>query len=184
MPEHLEIIDACALLNLYASGFLESILKSRPMPCCVVEQVKQESLFIRKPSDSAASYDREPVRLEPFFQSGLLKLVKLENEAEQNMFINLAAQIDDGEAATIAVAIARSMQVVTDDKKAIRVLKQEAPTLVCLSTLEVVKGWSEVLAINPAELKMALENILKHANYLPSKKHHLFAWWQSALNTF
>lgn len=182
MPEHLEIIDACALLNLYASGFLEPILKSRPMPCCLVEQVKQESLFIRKPSDSAASYDREPVMLEPFFQSGLLKLVKLENDAEQNLFINLAAQIDDGEAATIAVAIARGMQVVTDDKKAIRVLKQEASTLICLSTLDVVKAWSETMAIEPLQVKTALENIIKYANYLPSKKHHLFDWWQVSLN--
>jgi len=183
MPEHLEIIDACALLNLYASGSLEAILKSRRQPCCVVEQVKQESLFIRKPSDSATSYDRKPVVLEPFFQSGLLKLVKLESEAEQELFVNLAAQIDDGEAATIAVAISRRMQVVTDDKKAIRVLKQEAPTLICLSTLDVVKAWSEAMAIEPTQIKTALESIIKHANYLPGKKHHLFDWWQTAVNT-
>lgn len=182
MPEHLEIIDACALLNLYASGFLEPILRSRPMPCCVVEQVKRESLFIRKPSDSATSYDREPVVLEPFFQSGLLKLVKLENEAEQNLFVNLAAQIDDGEAASIAVAITHKMQVVTDDKKAIRVLKQEAPTLVHLSTLEVIKTWSEKEKIEPGVVKSALENIIKRANYFPSKKHPLFEWWRAMLN--
>ncbi len=183
MADHFEILDACALLNLYASGSLEAILKSRHLPCCVVEQVKQESLFIRKPSDTSTGYEYEPVVLDGYFQSGLLNLVKLESEIERELFVNLAAQIDDGEAATIAIAIARNMQVVTDDKKAVRVLKQEAPKLIWFSTLDVVKTWSETGAISPAELRTALLNILKHANYLPGKKHHLLNWWQIAVNT-
>jgi predicted nucleic acid-binding protein len=121
--------------------------------------------------------------LDPYFQSGLLKLVKLENETEQNLFVNLAAQIDDGEAATIAVAIRRGMQVVTDDKKAIRVLKQEAPALIQLTTVEIIKTWSEKEKVEPGVVKSALENVIKRANYFPSKKHPLFEWWRAMLNT-
>jgi predicted nucleic acid-binding protein len=182
MTTKLEILDACALLNLYASGFMEAILANRPRQCCVVEQVQKESLFIRKPSDSGVGFDKEPVTLESYFQTGRLRLVKLESENEQNLFVNLAAQIDDGEAATIAVAISRDMQVATDDKKAIRILQQEAPNLTRLSTLDIIKLWSEIVSITPVELKTALENILKYASYRPGKNHHLFEWWQRALN--
>ena len=181
MAQFLEIIDACAVLNLHASGFFESILRSRPDSCCVVEQVKNESLFIRKPSDSITGYEYEPITLDQYFQNDLLKLVKLENNTEQELFVNLAATVDDGEAATIAVAISHNMRVVTDDKKAVRVIKQEAPRLVCLSTLDVVKAWSEARAIEPSQIKTALENIIVHANYVPNSKHHLFEWWQARL---
>lgn len=183
MTSHLEIFDACALINLYASNFMGEIISSRQARCCVVEQALRESLFIRKPSDTGASFDKEPVVLAPYFTSGALHSVKLETEEEQNLFVNLAFQIDDGEAATIAIAISRQMQVITDDKKAIRILRQEASGIACLSTLEIVKAWSETLSVNPEQIKAALSNILKYANYRPGKGHPLFAWWQGIMNS-
>jgi len=183
MTSHSEILDACALINFYASSFMDEIISSRQAQCHVVEQALQESLFIRRSSDTGMGFDKEPVLLDTFFQSGALQRAKLECEAEQNLFANLALQIDDGEAATIAIAILRNMQVVTDDKKAIRILKQEAPGIVCLSTLAVIKAWSETMSINPEQIKMALSNILKHANYRPGKGHPMFEWWQHIMNS-
>lgn len=183
MTSHSEIFDACALINLYASSFMGEIISSRQARCCVVEQASQESLFIRRPSDVGASFDKEPVELAPYFNSGALQSVKLKTEAEKNSFVNLALQIDDGEAATIAIAISRQMKVITDDKKAVRILKQEAPSIACLSTLEVIKAWSDTLAIQPEQIKTALSNILKYANYRPGKGHPLFAWWQNMMNS-
>lgn len=183
MASHSEIFDACTLINLYASSFMGEIITSRRAQCYVVEQAFQESLFIRRPSDTGASFDKEPVVLTPYFNNGKLQSVKLENEDEQNLFVNLAFQIDDGEAATIAIAISRHMQVITDDKKAIRILKQEAPGIACLSTLEIIKAWSETLSIQPEQIKAALSNILKYANYRPGKGHQLFAWWLTIINS-
>jgi len=183
MTSHSEIFDACTLINLYASNFMDEIISSRQARCCVVEQASRESLFIRRSSDTGTSFDKEPVVLAPYFNSGALQSVKLETADEQNLFVNLALQIDDGEAATIAIAISRQMQVITDDKKAIRILKQEAPGIVCLSTLEVIKAWSETLSIQSEQIKAALSNILKYANYRPGKGHPLFAWWQSIMNS-
>ena len=183
MTSHAEIFDACALINLYASNFMDAIIASRQKPCYVVEQASRESLFIRRPSDTGTNFDKEPVVLTPYFNSSALQAVKLETEDEQNSFVNLALQIDDGEAATIAVAISRQMHVITDDKKAIRILKQEAPGIVCFSTLEVVKVWGERSGIQPEQIKRALSNILKYANYRPGKGHPLFVWWQSIMNS-
>ena len=114
MPEPTAIIDACCLINFYASTFLESILKTLPLKFYIVEHVKNESLYIRKPDESERGFDYEPINLDQYYKSNLLKVVSLETESEKNLFINLADQLDDGEAATFAIAINRKMQVITD----------------------------------------------------------------------
>jgi predicted nucleic acid-binding protein len=181
MPEPTAIIDACCLINFYASTFLDSILKNLPLNFYVVEQVKYESLYIRKPDESERGFDYEPISLDQYFKSNLLKVISLETEGEKNLFINLADQLDDGEAATLAIAISRKMRVITDDKKAIRILRQDFPAIHYLTTLDIIKEWSDKNFIEIEELKKALTNILIRANYLPPKKHHLFNWWKSIL---
>ncbi len=114
-----------------------------------------------------------------YIQSGQLKLVNLENEIEMGLFVRFAKGLDDGEAATIALAIEREMDVVTDDKKAIQTLREEAPSVEILTTLDIIKGWCESAGINRDDVKLALENIRICANYQPSKNHDLFQWWES-----
>lgn len=181
MPDPLAILDACSLINLYASGYFKSILSSQPVQFCIVEQVKNESLSIRKQAASETDDEYEAIVLDPYFLSGQLKLMRLETEDEKGLFVNLASRIDDGEAATFSIAITRNLQVVTDDRKAIRILKQEAPNIICLSTLDVMKTWSEMTSIGAVEIKQALKNIFLCANYRPSKKHYLFNWWVNIL---
>ncbi|HEX9971564.1 MAG TPA: hypothetical protein VGD14_05800 [bacterium] len=183
MSEPTAIIDACSLINFYASTFLESILKNMPLNFYIVEQVKNESLYIRTPAESERGFDYEPINLDQHFKSDLLKVVSLEADSEKSLFINLADQLDDGEAATLALAISRKMQVITDDKKAIRIIIQDFPAIHYLTTLDIIKEWSKRNLIETKELKKALHNILIHANYLPPKKHHLFNWWKSILES-
>lgn len=175
------ILDACALINFYASGFFESILSSFRTQSCIVEQVNEESLFVKKPTDIPLQYDYVPIVLQGYTQRGTLRLVRLETEIEKNFFIKLAKRLDDGEAATIALAIEREMKVVTDDKKAIQILDNEAPNIEILTTLDVMKTWCENTSINKHDIKLALEDIRILANYQPSKNHHLFQWWRSQL---
>jgi len=181
VSERWVIFDACSLINFYASGFFESILSSFKTQSCIVEQVKKESLFVRKPSDLQSMYDYDPIILERYTQSGQLKLVKLETEIEKDLFIKLAKRLDDGEAATIALAVTREMDVVTDDKKAIQTLNEEAPNIETLTTLDIMKDWCENTLMRKEDIKLALENICICANYEPRKNHHLFQWWTSQL---
>ena len=183
MASSSEILDACALINLYASKFMSEIISSRPAQCYVVEQVLQESLFIRRPSDTGVGFDKEPLALTSLFDSDQIRTVELQSEEEKGSFVNFALQIDDGEAATIAIAISRQMQVVTDDKKTIRLLKRETPGTACFSTLEVIKTWSEECLVGFDATKAALSNVLKYANYRPGKGHPLFEWWHTILNS-
>ncbi len=181
MAERGIIIDACSIINFYASEFFDSILSSFETQCCIVTQVSEESLFIRTPPDSQSKFDYKPIALQDYVQLGKLKLVKLETETEKKVFIKLAQRLDDGEAATIALAIKREMKVVTDDKKAIQIFYEEASNIEILTTLDVMKFWYENSSVNDEDIKLALSNIRVYANYLPSRNHHLFQWWLSRL---
>lgn len=181
MPDNLEILDACALLNLYASQYLEPILKSRAGEFFIVEQVRRESLFIRKSVETTSGFEYEAVILDSIFQGGLLKLVNLEAEDEIKLFVEIASHLDDGEAATIAVAIKRQMAFVTDDRKARRIFKQQNPATSCLSTLEIIKEWHEQEHNDLRLTQIALQNILQYANYKPGKNHPHFDWWNTML---
>lgn len=181
MPDTSEILDACSLLNLYASQYLEPILKSRAGQFYIVEQVRQESLYIRKPAETSPGFEYEQVKLDPYFLSGLIKLVSLDTEDEISFFVELAANLDDGEAATIAIAIKRQMTFVTDDRKAMRIFKQQNPPTGSLSTLEIIKEWHEQEKNDPKLTKTVLQNILQYANYKPAKNHYLFEWWNTMI---
>jgi len=169
------IIDACALINFYASGKFDSILQKQPAQAYIVEEVKSESLFIK---NFAKSGEYQPILLDHFLNTGLIKLVKLKTSAEKHLFVNLACQIDDGEAATLAIASSRKMQIITDDRKAIRVLKQEVPKVKQCSSLAIIKHWCESQSVSKKEIKKALKNIHECARYQPHHGHQLYDWWR------
>ena len=171
------ILDSCSLINFYASGFFKAILSCVETQICVVQQVSEESLFVRKPIEPQQKFGYEPIILDAYYAKDQLKLLELETEREKSLFVELARLLDDGEAATLALAIERKMIVVTDDRKAIRILQEEAPRITIWTTLDVIKTWQEINSVTNEDVRTALENIRVCANYQPSLNHRLFSWW-------
>ncbi|QNP29600.1 hypothetical protein [Cylindrospermopsis curvispora] len=68
-------------------------------------------------------------QFEDAIKQGLLSIVDFESEIEATNFVNYTVEIDDGEAATGAIAISRGWAIGTDDKKATKFLSQESPSL-------------------------------------------------------
>jgi hypothetical protein len=171
-PSHL-LIDTCCLLNLCASGELLNILQviSISAQATIVEEVKRELLEIENIE-----------QFEDALKQGLLLIVDLESEAEETAFVNYAVEIDDGEAATGAIAINRGWAIATDDKKATKFLSQESPSLQIISTPEIIKYWSETANIEPLKLNKVLTEIRVKARYSPNKNHLLKTWWETAIN--
>ena len=67
---------------------------------------------------------------------------RLETASEEAHFVELAANLDDGEAMTGAIGRNRGYAVAIDDRKARRVLGEWAHELRLISTLEIVRRWS------------------------------------------
>lgn len=175
------VIDACCVLNFCASGNFIAILQAIPAQVVVSEVVKEKEL---KTLQSLEGDDNEGViQFETAIKQGLLLVVDFESESEEEKFVNYAFELrDDGESATCAIAISRGWGMATDDKKAIAFFQQEAPHLQILSTLEIVKHWSEEANLDPAAVGIALKAIRVKGRYIPHRNHPLLSWWETIID--
>jgi len=164
------LIDSCCMLNLCSSGQLLSILPLIPAKAAIVQEVKQELQKIENAID-----------FETAITKGLLLTVDFESEAEEEAFVNYAAYLDDGEAATGAIAINRGWAMATDEKKATKFFTQESSSLQIISTLEIIKHWSEVANIEQLTLNYVLNQIRVKGHYIPPRNHPLRSWWETVI---
>jgi hypothetical protein len=147
------------------SGHMEDILQA--IPGCVTL-----ATFV---------LDEEMLRsnLQPLIARGLIHVVSPESEAEETSFVNFAAELDDGEAITGAIAIHRHWSIATDDRKARRIFARTNPQVQLLSTPELLKHWVDTHNPPIEVVCEALQNIQTHARYKPPATHALYAWWQA-----
>ncbi|MGH2531664.1 MAG: PIN domain-containing protein [Thermomicrobiales bacterium] len=176
----LTFLDACAVVNLYATRWMESILTSVGNPVAIADVVEQEAQFVYRGGTGDDAREREPVELQPLVASGLLSVISTTDEEELLTFIDLTREIDEGEAMTVALAIHRGCIVVTDDRKASRVLERRGVPR--RSTLDVVKAWSERDAVQPDTLRGVLTDLRQRGRYEPARSHPLRSWWGDALD--
>lgn len=174
------ILDACVLMNLYASGWIEAILSAISETCTVAIYVAEsEALSVYAKAKSDILGEKERVQLQPLFDKGLLRAVDLESEEERASFLLLSAQrLDDGEAITMAIAQHRRWAVATDDRRAIRIFNAHYGHIQIISTPELVKHWQEVRNPEPRVWQQAIVDIELKANYLVGRMHPLYNWWQ------
>jgi hypothetical protein len=172
------LLDACTLLNLYATGCLEEILTGLDYRFGVVEYVVwSEALFIDRPDHVPP--DREQVDLDALVERAVIKLVEIADDSEAELFLKLALELDDGEARTLAVAASRGWSVATDDRKAHRIAAKECPRVQLLRSLELVKEWADVNMIERVRIRELLLRIRDRANFIPGKHDPTVLWWRS-----
>lgn len=174
------LLDACCALNLYATEHMEEILRVAPHPCAIAQKVEEESLFVLRGGQGPDAGGKIPVDLAPLYASGVLTVLPLE-AAELVDYVNFAAELDDGEAMTCAIALHRGGAVATDDRKARRVLTRDATHLRLLSTLDLVRDWAQQQQIASATLRAVLANIRDRASYIPGRNHALRSWWDISI---
>lgn len=173
------LIDACSLINLFATRHLEDIVSGRPEHLAIVEEVRRESQFVFRDGGDQNRRIREPVDWDNFISSGLLTLVDDPSEAEAQTFIDLSVELDDGEAMTGAIAIHRGYGVITDDRKASRLLMSLDVDV--MSSLDIVADWIEEERIPVDGAAAILLDIRIGARYLPPRTHSRYEWWVSTM---
>lgn len=119
---------------------------------------------------------REEIDLDPLAASGdLQRLVLTDDEIVR--FVALAREIDDGEAATLAVAESRGLAVATDDRKARRILSTLSPQLAVTSTAALVRAWA-VDRIDE-DIRTCIKLIERRASFVPTGADPDGDWWRS-----
>ena len=108
---------------------------------------------------------------------GTIDLVTL-GEDESEVFVSLARDIDDGEAATIAVASHRGLAVATDDRRARHVATALNPPVRLIHTTEVVKRWADQPGVDAQQAADAVQSIKVRASYVPARDDPHLSWWR------
>lgn len=170
------IIDACCLINLYASGEEASILRAYRGDYFVSEHVRSEAVSIRRPDlQDAEKLIPHPIDLDLGIEDGWLKPCDLEGTAEFDAFVEFAQLLDDGEASCVAIAKSRQWVVATDDRKALRICSQHQ--IEVITTPELIKHWSEAKSIETADVADAIGRIERFASFRPGRTNDLYEWW-------
>lgn len=175
------IIDACSVLNLYASRWMQDILGSTHSACHIASIVRQESQFVLKGGSGEDASEPELIDFTEILQSAILSIADLESEEEALLFIDLSTRLDDGEAMTIALAVIRGWTVVTDDRKAGRVsLELGVPVL---SSIELVSRWAAENGVADSVLRSCLGDIRHRARWEPRRNDPLRSWWDQLMTS-
>ena len=178
MSSDLLLLDACVIINLYATDQLEMIARSLDTKFLVVEQAAAEVGQLREMVNGEVIVT--PIDLSKHIEQSVVGLVRLD-EAEYGLYVSLATTVGDGEAATIAVAQQRNILLATDDRKARRVCASQGlqePS----RTLSLVKAYAEAVSLREAEILETLQKIRNRASFVPPRADPDVDWWNTFMN--
>ena len=182
-PSECLVLDTSCLLNLYATGRMREISLAVPAQLEVAEYVLENEVIYTWQTDATGIREEAvPADLTPLIVEGLIRVVKLESPDDQATFLTLAALVDDGEAATAALALGRGCSVATDDRKARRVFGELMPEVRLVSTLELLKLWAAESQVSTVVLREAMSSMTRSASYVPNSRELLFEWWNSVMS--
>jgi hypothetical protein len=174
--------DTCCLLNLLASGHSEEILAAAGCSCWVPNRViSRELLFLRPLPEVDPQEQLVPVEFSGLLSTELLEVVDLDGE-EQALFVEYARALDDGEAAALAVAVARAARIATDDRAAIRLIRSLERPPAILTTPEWLMHWADVRQVDDEVVAEVLRRVETCARYRPPRDHPLQGWWNRRLS--
>jgi hypothetical protein len=167
------------LINILASGRAQEILTGSEYKFGICTVVSKESIYLRAADPNAPP---DTVELEPFVKSKSLTVYALSGDKEQTLYIDYAADLDDGEAMTLALAFSRGFAVATDDRKARRIFLEDTGDVTrLLSTPQILKRWSPRAGLTAGELKKVLLEVSRRGRFSPPSGDPDFSWWSQAV---
>ena len=174
----LYLLDACCMINLFATERIEEILRLLPYRFAVSRfVVDHEVLSIRSGAGSAEHPERETVSPRELESSGCLTIMAVTGQEEKTEYVRFAVDLDDGEASACALAVVHGGGVATDDRKALRILASSAVRVPTLQTPELLYEWARRSQTPPQEVGQALLAIRDRARFYPRGAAPHFSWW-------
>jgi len=166
------------LINLAASGRLAEIARANGVTLAVARIAASESLY----TEHGGPHGVERVAIDVLELEAAGRVVVLDFEpTEAEAFVQMAEALDDGEAATLAIAAHRNLPVATDDRRALRYVEEQGLGIPLVRTSTLVRRWAESADPSVAEVAEVLQRIREGARFEPSPSDPNYAWWVNGL---
>lgn len=172
-PKH--ILDTCCFINFYASGHAAGLLSAVGGAVAIPEAVKREALYLAPPHPDEKP---SPIIVDQVIAELKLTVVAPASASELALYIELAADLDDGEAMGLALAKERGLVLLTDERKARK--KGTALQVEVLTTCDVIAAWEPIAS--KGEVVEAVRRISRLARYSPGPKESRYHWWMTMLD--
>lgn len=163
------VFDASTAINLNATGCAAKVLRALPHPVILTDvvlgELQEDSRNGRRDGDLVAD----------LIAAGLMRVENIADLA-QSLFENLVIghgpdTLDDGEAATVAFAMERSLIPVLDERKARRICAERFPAQQVASTIDLLCHDAVAGALGAASLGDAVFSALQNARMRVLPKH-------------
>ncbi|MGX9181963.1 hypothetical protein [Mesorhizobium sp. BHbdii] len=169
LPPNL-VADASVIINLNATGAAHEIIRSLNVKLSASTVVRDELIHDRISGRNDADLAQRLV------QDEVLQFAEFD-EKSGAIFESLVSgtaetTLDDGEAATLALAVSSQGLAIIDERKAIRIATHRFPTLQLLATVDLLRLDRVLLALGNERLAKAVISGLKDARMAIPERHH------------
>ena len=177
------ILDACCVINLYATDRMNEILRVAPVQFAVASYVqKREALWVYNGKDTNGSILKQPIDLQRLVEDGLLEIVEPDIEVLSEQMVILASNdIPNGEMITGAIAYQRNWAIGTDDASASKKFVRLIPHLQIVSTLDLIKHWAIAGEVAQDDIRSVLQKMRSRAKFSVKDGHPHYEWSRSHL---
>lgn len=160
-------------INLAAATSLDQIADALPLTFVIVRQAASEAGYLR--DIVRGTVVLTPINLEQFMSSETLDIRDLA-ATELALYLELASTVDDGEAATIALAIHQGVDLATDDRRARR-LCAERRLAEPARTVALLRAYTEAAQLADDDVRTMLIRVRDRASFLPARSDPDLKWW-------
>lgn len=174
------VADASALINLFASGREQDILRAAARKLVVAEVTAAEACFILGPPDGEGVEPKIPIDLVGLERAGLLRVQPMLPEFSGHL-IAAAAELRDHDALPVAIAVGLKVDLWSDDAKQTRVARALASGIGVVSTLAILRLAVERLALSSAEVSAVALQVRTRGRFLPPRRDPDAEWFARAL---
>jgi predicted nucleic acid-binding protein len=176
------LLDSCALVNLYCGWGGLRELRDFGTSWSIGDTALKEAIFVR---DYDANGGTCKVTLDPaaVVVEGNLQVLSTSNPGEYASLIEFAADLDDGAAQALSLALHRKRVLVTDDRPAIRIASALHVAVQTMGTPEILMAWGDA----NMECRRRLPEVVRRVSVLgpfqlKNNSPH-YRWWQTLLSS-
>ena len=183
VPTRELVIDACGLINLLATRREIEVAGALGLRLVIPRVAAEQVGYLWTPPDDEGAQTKVVANFEALIRQGRLVVQEIEDDAVVDALVTLATQIDDADAACIALAGVLQRPLVTDDKKARGIAQRTFPAMELMSSLSLLHDASRALGWSDTVLRQVAFDVYHRGNFDPPRADPLADWYRALLRT-